>query len=60
LLGRPTLLLWLRRSLHLRLNLRRLILLLCLWLPTRLAWFVFAATPAAPMSLRLSLTIRRG
>src|SRR6185369_9099222 len=42
------------------LSLLRRILLLRLRLPAWLAWLVFTTTPAAPMSLRLSLTIRRG
>jgi hypothetical protein len=55
------LLLRLLRSLHLRLNRRRLILLnRPLRLNTRLVRLVFATTPAAPMSLRLPLAIRLG
>jgi hypothetical protein len=49
-----------RRSLHLRLNLLGLHLRLLRLLHTLLACLVFAATPAAPMSLRLSLAVRRG
>jgi hypothetical protein len=60
LLGRAALL-RLQRSLHLRLSLRRLVRLqLALWLRPRLVGLVFATTPAAPMSLRLSLAIGLG
>jgi hypothetical protein len=61
LLRRSALLRRLLRSLHLRLRLRRRILLhLPLRLTTLLVRLVFATTPAAPMSLRLSLAIGLG
>jgi hypothetical protein len=53
----------LRRGLHLRLGLLRSLSLLELalrLLSGLLTRFVFATTPAAPMSLRLSLAIRLG
>ena len=59
LLGRPTLL-RLLRSLHRRLSLLRRTLLLRLGLSAWLVRLVFATTPAAPMSLRLTLAIGRG